>query len=300
MGISRTKHNAVSAAATIQPLPRSTLDAIRQFDTCSIANAIEHFSVRLRNEGFTRPGLQCVTGGSPRILGDAATCSVRSAEPPMSGNAYADRTDWWETIGLLPVPRIAIFQDLDAPTSGASTIGEVHAAVLKALQCEGMVTNGSVRDIPGVSRMEFPMFASTVSVSHAYMHVVDFGAPVEIFGLPVRFGDLLYADVHGVVRSEWSSRCSLRLCPFPTHTCTLSISEPRSRSSGFRFDSETCCTRMSTEWSDLNGVPDVRFDCVRFPRIHARCRFRSPGRDLRASGSIRRPAVRGCPRSGQI
>ena len=199
MGISRTKHNAVSAAATIQPLPRSTLDAIRQFDTCSIANAIEHFSVRLRNEGFTRPGLQCVTGGSPRILGYAATCSVRSAEPPMSGNTYADRTDWWETIGLLPVPRIAIFQDLDAPTSGASTIGEVHAAVLKALQCEGMVTNGSVRDIPGVSRMEFPMFASTVSVSHAYMHVVDFGAPVEIFGLPVRFGDLLYADVHGVV-----------------------------------------------------------------------------------------------------
>src|ERR1017187_8682564 len=204
MGISRTKHNAVSAAATIQPLPRSTLDAIRQFDTCSIANAIEHFSVRLRNEGFTRPGLQCVTGGSPRILGYAATCSVRSAEPPMSGNAYADRTDWWETIGLLPVPRIAIFQDLDAPISGASTIGEVHAAVLKALQCEGMVTNGSVRDIPGVSRMGF--------------------------------------------------RCSLRLCPFPTHTCTLSISEPRSRSLGLRFDPETCCTRMSTEWSLFRSI----------------------------------------------
>jgi regulator of RNase E activity RraA len=47
--------------------------------------------------------------------------------------------------------------------------------------------------------MEFPMFASAVSASHAYVHVVDFGAPVEIFGLPVRSGDLLYADVHGVV-----------------------------------------------------------------------------------------------------
>ena len=194
MGISRTKHNAVSAAATIQPLPRSTLDAIRQFDTCSIANAIEHFSVRLRNEGFTRPGLQCVTGGSPRILGYAATCSVRSAEPPMSGNAYADRTDWWETIGLLPVPRIAIFQDLDAPTSGASTIGEVHAAVLKALQCEGMVTNGSVRDIPGVSRMEFPMFASPVSISHAYMHVVDFGAPADGLQYPQACSKVLTDD----------------------------------------------------------------------------------------------------------
>jgi regulator of RNase E activity RraA len=31
------------------------------------------------------------------------------------------------------------------------------------------------------------------------MHIVDFGTPVEIFGLPVKPGDLLYADIHGVV-----------------------------------------------------------------------------------------------------
>jgi regulator of RNase E activity RraA len=199
MEFSRTKHNAASAATTVQPLPRATFDAIRQFDTCTIANAIEHFRVRLRNEGFTRPGLRCVTGGSPRLLGYAATCRVRSADPPMSGNAYVDRTDWWETIERLPAPRIAVFQDLDAADSGASTMGEVHAAILRAFHCEGVITNGSVRDIPAVSRMEFPMFASAISVSHAYMHIVDFGAPVEISGLPVRSGDLLYADIHGVV-----------------------------------------------------------------------------------------------------
>src|SRR5665811_754761 len=95
MAFSRTKHNAVSAATTVQPLSPAIFEAIRQFDTCTIANAIEHFRVRLRNEGFTRPGLQCVTGGAPRILGYAATCRVRSADPPMSGNAYVDRTDWW-------------------------------------------------------------------------------------------------------------------------------------------------------------------------------------------------------------
>jgi regulator of RNase E activity RraA len=117
----------------------------------------------------------------------------------MSGNAYVDRTDWWEAIGLLPVPRIAVFEDLDVAASGASTIGEVHAAILKAFHCAGVITNGSVRDVPGVSRMQFPMFASAVSVSHSYMHIVDFGAPVEIFGLQIRSGDLLYADVHGVV-----------------------------------------------------------------------------------------------------
>jgi 4-hydroxy-4-methyl-2-oxoglutarate aldolase len=179
-------------------LSREVLDAIRQFDTCTIANAIEQFRVRLRNEGFTRPGLRCVTGGSPRMIGYAATCRVRSAEPPMSGNAFVDRTDWWEKIGAFRVPRIAVIQDLDAP-NGGSTVGEVHAAILKALRCEGLITNGAVRDLPGVSRMQFPMFAGSVSVSHAYMHIVEFAAPVEIFGLPIESGNLLYADCHGVV-----------------------------------------------------------------------------------------------------
>lgn len=199
MRIFPTQQALVSAANSAQSLPHGTLDAIRQFDTCTIANAIEQFRVRLRNEGFSRPGLQCVTGGAPRVLGYAATCRVRSADPPMSGNAYVDRTDWWEKLNLLPVPRIAVFQDLEADASGASIIGEVHAAILKAFLCEGVITNGSVRDIPAVGRMEFPMFARAASVSHAYMHIVDFGTPVEIFGLPVKSGDLLYADVHGAV-----------------------------------------------------------------------------------------------------
>jgi 4-hydroxy-4-methyl-2-oxoglutarate aldolase len=188
-----------AASASNNPLSSETLDAIRQFDTCTIANAIEQFKVRLRNEGFTRPGLHCVTGGAPRLLGYAATCRVRAADPPMSGESYAGRTDWWQEIGNLPVPRIAVIQDLDVAILGASTVGEVHAAILKAFHCDGVITNGAVRDLPGVSRMQFPMFASAVAVSHGYTHMVDYGTPVDIFGLTIRLGDLLYADCHGVV-----------------------------------------------------------------------------------------------------
>jgi 4-hydroxy-4-methyl-2-oxoglutarate aldolase len=187
------------SVSTPHPLAVEVLDAIRQFDTCTIANAIEKFKVRLRNEGFTRPGLRCVTGGFPRLLGYAATCTVRAADPPMAGDSYADRTDWWAEIGNLPVPRIAVIQDLDAAALGAATVGEVHAAILKAFHCEGLITNGAVRDLPAVSRMQFPMFASSVAVSHAYTHMVEYGKPVEIFGLTIQTGDLLYADCHGVV-----------------------------------------------------------------------------------------------------
>ena len=41
------------------------------------------------------------------------------------------------------------------------------------------------------------MFAGSVSVSHAYAHVFDFGSPVELGGLKIRPGDLIHGDRHG-------------------------------------------------------------------------------------------------------
>ena len=179
--------------------PGSVLDEIRQFDTCTIANAIEQFQVRLRNQGYARPGLRCVTGGNPRLIGYAATARLRSSDPPMSGQAYLDRTDWWTAIERLPMPRIAVIEDRDVPAGTASCVGEVHAAILKAFGCLGVITNGAVRDVPGVQRLGFDMFAGAVAVSHSYSHLVDFGESVEIFGLRVAPGDILYADCHGVI-----------------------------------------------------------------------------------------------------
>ena len=182
------------------PLPSlNLLDEIRQFDTCTIANAIEQFDVRLRNEGYTRPGLRCVTGGDPRLLGYAATARLRSSDPPMSGKAYLDRTDWWRIIARLPIPRIGVIQDLDIGHGPASCVGEVHAAILQALGCVGVITNGAVRDIPGVQKLGFAMLAGSVAVSHSYSHLVDCGEPVEIFGLRITSGDLIYADCHGAI-----------------------------------------------------------------------------------------------------
>jgi 4-hydroxy-4-methyl-2-oxoglutarate aldolase len=179
-------------------LPPETLAAIAQFDTCTIANAIERFGVRLRNEGYTQPGLRCLTGGFTPIIGYAATCRVHSADPPVRGGAYVESPAWWTAIEKLPVPRIAVIQAAGDHAS-ASTVGEVHAAILKAFHCAGVVTNGSVRDLPAVTRMGFPMFARDASVSHAYAHLVDIGHPVEIFGLKIYSGDLIYADCHGVI-----------------------------------------------------------------------------------------------------
>ena len=106
-------------------LPAELLESIRQYETCTIADAIEHCGVRPRNEGFTRPGLCCLTQGSPRSLGYAATYRVR----------YPDRTDCWAPPETLPTPRIAIIEYLEKEPVG-SVVGEVRVVILKAFSYE--------------------------------------------------------------------------------------------------------------------------------------------------------------------
>jgi regulator of RNase E activity RraA len=43
------------------------------------------------------------------------------------------------------------------------------------------------------------MLAGSISPSHAYVHVVDYGVSVNIHGMAVNSGDLIHADRHGAV-----------------------------------------------------------------------------------------------------
>lgn len=182
----------------IQQYSSEDLSAIRQFDTCTVSNAIERFKVRLPNEGFASGELRCLFPNSPPVIGYAVPGRIKAAAPPMTGGWYYDRTDWWDYICTIPVPRIIVLQDVDRYPGAGAFVGEIHANICRALDCVAYVTNGAVRDIPGVEKLGFQMFAGSVSVSHAYAHIVDFGEPVEICGLKIRPGDLLQGDRHGV------------------------------------------------------------------------------------------------------
>ncbi len=184
----------------MQSLPtQEQLKSLLEFDTCTITNVIETFRLRLRNEGYTSPGLCCYSCNFPKLLGYAVTSRFRTSDPPLGGHSYYDRTDWWNLLESYPAPRIAVIQDVDKVPGTGAVAGEVHAVILKALRCSGLITNGSVRDLPGLKRIGFTALSASLSVSHAYGHMVDFGEPVEIFNLTIHPGDLLYGDCHGVV-----------------------------------------------------------------------------------------------------
>jgi len=175
------------------------LGLLRDFDTCTIANAIETFEVRLCNSGFADSRVRCMFKDFPPIVGYAATARLRTGEPPIVGGIYRERTDWWNSILQVPSPRIVVLEDMDDSPGVGAFVGGIHAAILKALGCVGYVTNGAVRELPRVRSLGLQLFAGNVSVSHAYAHIFDLGSTVKVGGLSVSPGDLLHADRNGLL-----------------------------------------------------------------------------------------------------
>ncbi len=180
-------------------LTAGQMAALRRMDTCTVSNAIETFGVRLRNTGFANASVRCVFPEFPPLVGYAATARLRSVDPPIGKRSFQDRSDWWQDILRIPEPRIVVLQDMDDKPGLGAFIGDVHAAMLTALGCVGYVTNGAVRELPEIKSMGFHLFAGEVTVSHAYAHIFDLGATIEVGGLTVEPGDLLHGDRHGVL-----------------------------------------------------------------------------------------------------
>src|SRR5579871_383210 len=185
--------------AAASPLTQEQLDELRNFDTCMVANAVERFDVRLRNTGFTDGRIRCMFPDEPPMVGYAVTARLRSGEPPIVGGSFTDRTEFWNHLLQVPPPRIVVLQDMDEPAGRGALVGDVHAAVLKALGCIGYVTNGAVRELPSVRSNGVLLFAGSITVSHAYAHIFDVGDPIQVGGMDVRPGDLLHGDRHGVL-----------------------------------------------------------------------------------------------------
>jgi regulator of RNase E activity RraA len=175
------------------------LDALREFDTCTVSNAIERLNTRLRNEGFISGAVRCRFPELPPMVGYAVTGRVRTVSPPMTQRCYYDRMDWWNYVASLPKPRVIVVEDADPKPGSGAFIGEIHAAIGIALDCAGCVTNGAVRDLPAAKGLGFQLFSGKLSVSHSYAHIIDFSEPVEIGGLKIHSGDLLHGDRHGVL-----------------------------------------------------------------------------------------------------
>jgi 4-hydroxy-4-methyl-2-oxoglutarate aldolase len=79
--------------------------------------------------------------------------------------------------------------------------GELLSTAARNSGCVGAVVDGQVRDVRKMRQMQFPMFARGTCIydSQNRQRVVDIDVPVEIDGVRFCPGDLVIADVDGVI-----------------------------------------------------------------------------------------------------
>jgi len=79
--------------------------------------------------------------------------------------------------------------------------GELMTTAAIARGGRGAVLDAFVRDVKKIIRLGFPVFAAGIkpldSKGRGYM--VDYDCPVECGGVPVKSGDLIFADYDGIV-----------------------------------------------------------------------------------------------------
>jgi regulator of RNase E activity RraA len=180
--------------------------ALQSIDTPTVCNALEHLVPERRGYGYTVAPLVCTRPALPPMVGIARTAMLRAAHPSdLRGPAARAMQDaYYAYVDAGPKPSIMVIQDLDGPLRAyGSWWGEVNSNVHKGLGCLGVITDGSVRDLPDIAP-GFQMLADRVGPSHAFVHPIAFGEPVTVAGMRVTSGDLVHADQHGAVVIPWS------------------------------------------------------------------------------------------------
>lgn len=183
-----------------QSLSEQDFDDLRKIDTPTICNLLEMVAPQRRGYGFTFQHLHCIFPELPPIVGYAKTAMMRARMPskrtPEESAQHRER--YLDYIAEGSAPKVSVVQDIDEQPGYGAMWGEVFTTVHKNLGVDGVVTNGSVRDLDMIVP-NFQLLAGVIAPSHAHIHVTDFACEVNVHGMTVNDGDLIHADRHGAV-----------------------------------------------------------------------------------------------------
>lgn len=180
------------------PLTDAELDALRQIDTPTIANAIEPFNVRSDTDGFMGWDIRCMFPEMGVMAGYAVTATLDTTTHGRVHDREA-RFQLFEAIDASPKPVVLALKDLSSKPKHGCHFGDGLATVSMRLGAIGLVTDGGVRDVDTVREMGFHYFAPGMVPAHGNFGFMEAQVPVSISGVLVNPGDLIHADANGVV-----------------------------------------------------------------------------------------------------
>lgn len=173
--------------------------ALRQFDSPTISNAVEHFEVRDPVEGYADGQLRCQFPQYDPMVGYAVTCTMDGTT--LRDNRPLGLHRLLDAIQAAPKPAVLVIQDVGPDHLRSCFVGDMFSTALGKLGATGIVTDGGYRDRAGIEERTpgFQLFATGLVVSHGHNVIVDVGVTVTVCGLTIQPGDLLHGDQSGLL-----------------------------------------------------------------------------------------------------
>ena len=80
--------------------------------------------------------------------------------------------------------------------------GDITSLIYKNLGAAGFITDGNVRDIDKIKKINFPTFCKDINPIDAidYWALTDFQCKIKINNIEINPGDMLYASNDGIIR----------------------------------------------------------------------------------------------------
>jgi len=177
----------------------STIEELRDFDTSLLANTIGYIDQIPAHEYYMAGEIQSVTPGLGPTVGVAVTCEMDSSSP--GGTANTD--GFWrqvEEISEMNLPVIWVVKAVGSRPGHECILGDGMAKTLFAAGCVGAVTDGGVRDAPGMASVPFAAYCRGLTIHHTALRVTSINQPVEVGGIIISPGDLVHANFEGVIK----------------------------------------------------------------------------------------------------
>lgn len=171
---------------------------LKRWNTPTIYNGWEAITKHDRTKGhFNLEETRDYMPQMGPMIGYATTLVIEPSNPAHRENNPNARSEYFKYVASIPGPQIVVVQDLDKPEVIGSFWGEVNSNTHKAFGCVGTITDGAIRDIDEMCNAGFKALARRTCVGHAFSTPVTWGCDVEVFGCPVKPGQLIHADKHG-------------------------------------------------------------------------------------------------------
>ena len=177
----------------------SLLQQLGDFDTALIANTLGYIDPTPVHEWYMAGTIGSLTPTVGPTVGVAMTIEIDSSTPGNQPDADV-YYDLLKAIQLNPLPVVLVIKAVGSRPEHECVLGDGMAKMLHSVGCVGVVTDGGVRDIEGILTIPFGIYARGRTIHHCAVRYLRYNHPVQIGGIQVTPGEVIHANVGGVIK----------------------------------------------------------------------------------------------------